>query len=256
VVIVGSLLLILVAVGLLVAGVLGGSSVLIIASIVTTVIAAVVLILGVRQSASDEDEFDEGESAAKAAGSTAAGSGAGETRAFGQRSSRNVSRASRSGVENSDLAVPMERVAIAVDSHGAVMTTIPTQSRERNDIDADDIDAGAASTGGVGLAGAAAEASANLTQDTDTAPEALDDEDPPGEPPAQSSAEADAERVALLMTDVFVVDGRPRYHVASCVHLLGRESEPLPVSEAVELGFTPCSLCEPNTVLLADSQQA
>ena len=54
--IVGSLLLILVAVGLLVAGVLSSSNVLIIASIVATVIAAIVLILGVRQSAGADDE--------------------------------------------------------------------------------------------------------------------------------------------------------------------------------------------------------
>ena len=57
------------------------------------------------------------------------------------------------------------------------------------------------------------------------------------------------------MTDeVLVIDGRPRYHVRGCVHLLGRESEPLPVGEAVELGFTPCSVCAPNDVLLAASR--
>jgi hypothetical protein len=59
-----------------------------------------------------------------------------------------------------------------------------------------------------------------------------------------------------MSTDVLVVDGRPRYHLAGCVHLLGREIERLPVSEAVELGFTPCGLCEPDTALLAEARRA
>ena len=73
----------------------------------------------------------------------------------------------------------------------------------------------------------------------------------PDEPPAQPVAEADAARVALLDTEVLVIDGRPRYHVAECLHLLGREHQWLPVCEAVELGFTPCGHCEPDRVLLA-----
>jgi hypothetical protein len=80
-----------------------------------------------------------------------------------------------------------------------------------------------------------------------------DDEDPPDEPPAQQVTPADAARVARLTIEVLVVDGRPRYHLAGCQHLLDRDSEPLPVSEAVELGFTPCSLCEPDTGLLAEA---
>ena len=70
--------------------------------------------------------------------------------------------------------------------------------------------------------------------------------------PAAGVPGADAARVARMSTSVMVIDGRPRYHLAGCVHLLGRDGEPLPVNEAVELGFTPCSLCEPDTALLAD----
>ncbi len=81
------------------------------------------------------------------------------------------------------------------------------------------------------------------------------DEDPPDEPSAQMVSPANAARVAMLSTDVLVVDGRPRYHVAGCVHLHGRETEPLPVGEAVELGFTPCALCEPDSALLADARR-
>jgi hypothetical protein len=75
------------------------------------------------------------------------------------------------------------------------------------------------------------------------------------EPTAQQVSSADAARVSQLSTEVLVVDGRPRYHLSGCVHLLGRDSEPLPVSEAVELGFTPCGLCEPDSALLAEARR-
>jgi hypothetical protein len=61
--------------------------------------------------------------------------------------------------------------------------------------------------------------------------------------------------IAELVTNVLVVDGRPRYHLAGCPHLRGRETEPVPVREAVELGFTPCGRCEPATALLAGARQ-
>ena len=82
-----------------------------------------------------------------------------------------------------------------------------------------------------------------------------DDDDPPDEPAAQFVSAADAARVARMSAPVLVIDGRPRYHMPGCVHLLGRESEPLPVSEAADLGFTPCSLCEPDSALLAGARR-
>lgn len=84
-------------------------------------------------------------------------------------------------------------------------------------------------------------------------PEAEDAGEPTDEPPVQQVSPADAARVSRMLTEVLVVDGRPRYHLSGCVHLLGRENEPLPVAEAVELGFTPCGLCEPDSALLADA---
>lgn len=71
------------------------------------------------------------------------------------------------------------------------------------------------------------------------------------EPGVEEVAPADAARVARLDSEVVVVDGRPRYHLTDCLHLLGRAPEPLPVSEAVELGFTPCATCAPDASLLA-----
>ncbi|SIQ40480.1 hypothetical protein [Micromonospora avicenniae] len=72
------------------------------------------------------------------------------------------------------------------------------------------------------------------------------------EPGAQPVTPAEVSQMARLSDEVQVVDGRPRYHLADCAHLRGRVCEPLPVAEAVELGFTPCARCEPATALLAD----
>ncbi|MGN9775650.1 hypothetical protein ACTMS0_07715 [Micromonospora sp. H33] len=72
------------------------------------------------------------------------------------------------------------------------------------------------------------------------------------EPAAQDVPVADAARLARLDREVRVVDGRPRYHLAGCPHLVGREYEPLPVAEAADLGFTPCAHCAPATALLAE----
>jgi clumping factor A len=76
-------------------------------------------------------------------------------------------------------------------------------------------------------------------------------EDPADEPPVQRIQPDDAVRVARMPTEVVVVDGRPRYHLSDCPHLVGRSTEPLPVAEAVELGFTPCGLCRPVDRLVA-----
>ncbi|HST46985.1 hypothetical protein [Jatrophihabitans sp.] len=50
---------------------------------------------------------------------------------------------------------------------------------------------------------------------------------------------------------VWVIDGRPRYHLADCDFLLDREPEPVPLRQAVEDGFTPCALCDPDSGLVA-----
>jgi hypothetical protein len=78
-----------------------------------------------------------------------------------------------------------------------------------------------------------------------------DADDPDDEPLPQSVRPSDAVRVARLDDEVMVVDGRPRYHMADCSHLVGRLTEPIPVNEAVELGFSPCGLCRPVDRLVA-----
>lgn len=86
-------------------------------------------------------------------------------------------------------------------------------------------------------------------------PDLEQDGEPPDEPAPQQVSAEDVARVGRMLTEVLVVDGRPRYHLPGCVHLLGRDREPLPVGEAIELGFTPCSLCEPDSALLADARR-
>ncbi|CAM3167819.1 hypothetical protein [Stackebrandtia soli] len=82
----------------------------------------------------------------------------------------------------------------------------------------------------------------DIEVDTDGVPA-----DEPSESP-MSSVEAAA--LMRMDTEVMVVDGRPRFHLGGCVHLMGRDVEPLPAYEAVELGFTACSLCRPAQSLL------
>lgn len=50
---------------------------------------------------------------------------------------------------------------------------------------------------------------------------------------------------------VWVIDGRPRYHLRACEFLDGRDAESVPLRQAVGDGFTPCALCDPDSGLVA-----
>ena len=78
--------------------------------------------------------------------------------------------------------------------------------------------------------------------------------DPPGEPPEEDVSASDVLRVIDLLDEVLVVDGRPRYHLPGCSSLIGRETIPLPVSEARAAEFTPCAWCHPDRTLAAQSR--
>ena len=112
--------------------------------------------------------------------------------------------------------------------------------------------------GGMGL-GEPAAAEMSLVSEAALVPEPPADDglgpEPPDEPPAQLITEREALQLAEMTADVVVTDGRPRYHAAGCLHLLGRETERLPVNEAMQLGFTPCGQCEPARGLLAVRQR-
>ncbi|WP_422746849.1 hypothetical protein [Micromonospora sp. WMMD1219] len=75
-----------------------------------------------------------------------------------------------------------------------------------------------------------------------------------GDPPAEFLSTGEVSRLVRLPGEVLVVDGHPRFHLPDCPHLVGREDEPLPVAEAVALGFTPCAHCAAATTLLAEAR--
>ena len=47
---------------------------------------------------------------------------------------------------------------------------------------------------------------------------------------------------------VWVVDGRPRYHRSGCQIIGDQDAVTIPLSQASEDGFIPCSLCEPDRI--------
>ncbi|MFD5245778.1 hypothetical protein ACFWIW_14595 [Amycolatopsis sp. NPDC058340] len=78
--------------------------------------------------------------------------------------------------------------------------------------------------------------------------DAEDTPEPPqsGDPGEEKSDPADVAVVSELETEVVVVDEYPRYHVTSCEWLEARDTIPLGIGEARQLGFTPCALCTPD----------
>ena len=70
-----------------------------------------------------------------------------------------------------------------------------------------------------------------------------------GDPAEEKTSPADAEVVAKLDVEVVVVDEYPRYHVPACAWLADRDTIPIAVKEARDLGFTPCARCTPDAKL-------
>jgi hypothetical protein len=87
---------------------------------------------------------------------------------------------------------------------------------------------------------------ADLVSQPTTDKVAVGDDDPVDEPaPANTLAPLRDKSHA----NVWVIDGRPRYHLSSCGFLVGHEAEPIPLQQAIEDGFSPCSRCDPDTAL-------
>lgn len=80
--------------------------------------------------------------------------------------------------------------------------------------------------------------------------------DPADEPPEEDVDMSDLLVIIDLTEEVFVVDLRPRYHLADCQHLRDREAVPIPINEARADGFTPCVLCGPDASLASAARQA
>ena len=67
---------------------------------------------------------------------------------------------------------------------------------------------------------------------------------PPVTAAAPVAAEDDGRPVAT--GTVLVVAGRPRYHVAGCRYLAGKDAEPVNAADARHEGFTACGVCQPD----------
>jgi hypothetical protein len=237
---VASLVLIVVAVVLLGYGLLDGSNTYLVGSIMASLLAALALVVGSRRG--------DGRAAVEAA--VEAEKAEARSRRRPARDEELVGAGARSSAGG--------RVAPPVEEYDDYDGEIPTRDTELIDL---------GPRGGVpaqsdGRAAPVEEHPHGAGVDPDDEyddydedDDVDDEDDPEDEPPPQRVSAADAARVAQLDTDVLVCDGRPRYHLPGCVHLLGRDNEPLPVSEAVELGFTPCSLCEPDSALLARARR-
>lgn len=72
--------------------------------------------------------------------------------------------------------------------------------------------------------------------------------DLPGTDPSVAAAVLADEAPAVDEPEVWVVDGEPDYHARRCP-VLTAAAEPIPRSQAVEDGFTPCEVCGPESAL-------
>ncbi|PWR08832.1 hypothetical protein DKT68_14300 [Micromonospora acroterricola] len=241
--IVASLLLILVAVVLLVLGLAGGSSIMLVISIAASLLAAVALVVGARQAAANRATADPGRPGWRSPGASRTANQAGPGVAYGP--------------PLVEPDVPVQHVPTTVGTGGAGWRQPPDPPVDHGS--PFDPPADQASP----FAGSADVASPDAPSASAVSPFAAPGDEASGvgasagatdEPAEQPVTPAEAARVARLPDPVEVVDGRPRYHLATCPHLAGQASETLPVVEAVELGFTPCAHCAPATALLADAR--
>ncbi|WP_410612956.1 hypothetical protein [Amycolatopsis sp. lyj-109] len=71
------------------------------------------------------------------------------------------------------------------------------------------------------------------------------------EPGVEETPDEDVAVLADLDDEVVVVDEYPRYHLRTCPWLGPRDTIPIGVGEARQLGFTPCDRCRPDATLVA-----
>lgn len=233
-----SILLILVAVVLLVAGLASGSSPLLITSIAVSLLAAVALVAFARQAAA--------------------------ARATAGRETGPRRRTAPSGPSQDEPEVPVPHITSPVGTGGPGWRQPPGPPA------ADVVDPPAAAYGPPAdpfepdpfeppaepysppapRGPSRAEAASDAPAPTSPAPDGPFE----GDPPAEFLTAGEVARLVRLDGEVRVVDGHPRFHLPGCPQLVGRADEPLPVAEAVGLGFTPCGRCAPATTLLAEAR--
>jgi hypothetical protein len=69
--------------------------------------------------------------------------------------------------------------------------------------------------------------------------------------PSDADVSARAAAPAAVGGKVLVVEGRPRYHVAGCRYLTGKDTDEVEVDKARSEGFTACGVCKPDEALAA-----
>ncbi|MDP9791978.1 hypothetical protein J2S43_000490 [Catenuloplanes nepalensis] len=212
-----SLLLILVAITLLVLGLMSASSLLLIGSIVGSLLAAVTLVVGMRQTAAARAEMIDNADVMAEADTKSDEYGAPAEEYLDEEFAGYEGRRQR----REGTSSPVTSTEFRDEAYPGFGASEPEQPVYREPVP----------------------------------PQREPADDPEDEPEPQDVTAAEAARVARMTSDVYVVDGRPRYHLAGCVHLMDKEAEPLPVNEAADLGFTPCGLCEPDSALLADARR-
>ncbi|MBQ1020449.1 hypothetical protein KBX71_21605 [Micromonospora sp. D93] len=252
--IVASLLLILVAVVLLVLGLAGGSSFLLVISIAASLLAAVALVVGARQAAANRAMADPGRPDRR--------------HPDAPRTASQATPGAAYGPPLVEPEVPVQHVPTTFGTGGTGWRQPPVPPDDhappvdsRDDDASPRVDEASPYDQGTAFATAADEAPSRARPVSPASPVAASTDDvfdpavsAVDEPAVQQITAAEAARVARLLDAVEVVDGRPRYHLESCPHLVGWQPETLPVAEAVELGFTPCAHCAPATALLADAR--
>ncbi|UQX87181.1 hypothetical protein M6D93_12820 [Jatrophihabitans telluris] len=203
------LLVLVVALGFLVLGLIGGSTPLVVASVVASAVA-IIAVVRARRARAEAPVGADAPARSHAAGAA-------------------------------DLPAASESVAATVATtigggkHSAARLGTARQIAEA---------APAAAAGVVETAPAAPAGVADVAVVSPATVPAAAAEAPEPEP-AMADTEAPLRRHGDDL--VWVLDGRPRYHVRSCGFLNGRPVESIPLSQAVEDGFTPCALCDPDT---------
>ncbi len=277
----GSLLLIFAAIALSVLGVVEDSNALLIGSIAASLLAATALVVGARQGApvpvsgvpltGEDGWIPAGARLGTPANAAAGGAPAGTAPSAAATSAAAAAAASSAAADQERagrLTTPLSEPTSPAPAGAMPPTTTPTGAAPvgepqpvgvRHDpagpLDDDPATATAppVPTQPGPVDGRHDDASAGATQRPEGQGPDGQRPDPVGEPAVEPATAEQRARVARLSSDVYVLDGYPRYHLADCVQLVAREEEPeaLPVSEAEELGFTPCSACAPVRTLLS-----
>jgi hypothetical protein len=77
----------------------------------------------------------------------------------------------------------------------------------------------------------------------------------PGAPPSRDVAWSS--RVPeVTRSEALVIVGRQHYHLPGCPDPADATVERRPLSEAAEMGLTPCPVCEPDAVIFVDAGRA